>query len=122
MLTAMTEEDWTIVLRVFAASRSRRGDRGRDKPKFLEALTIPIKSRRRAPTRNMSGNPVSIQHEDVPAFFRNTLQGTGTHRTSGRQAQTLQRIALRCEKTAQNYGSFIALALGFILIKSVHTA
>jgi hypothetical protein len=30
--------------------------------------------------------------------------------------------ALRCEKTAQNYGSFVALALGFILIKSVHTA
>jgi hypothetical protein len=25
-------------------------------------------------------------------------------------------------KTAQNYGSFVALALGFILIKSVHTA
>ena len=25
MLTAMTEEDWKIVLRVFAASRSRRG-------------------------------------------------------------------------------------------------
>jgi hypothetical protein len=33
-----------------------------------------------------------------------------------------KRIALRCEKTAQNYGSFIALALGFILVKSVHTA
>jgi hypothetical protein len=31
-------------------------------------------------------------------------------------------IALRCEKTAQNYGSLVALALGFILIKSVHTA
>jgi hypothetical protein len=30
-----------------------------------------------------------------------------------------KRIALRCEKTAQNYGSFVALALGFILIKSV---
>ena len=28
MLTAMTEEDWTIVLRVFAASRSRRGELG----------------------------------------------------------------------------------------------
>ena len=27
MLTAMTEEDWTIVLRMFAASRSRRGDK-----------------------------------------------------------------------------------------------
>ena len=32
-----------------------------------------------------------------------------------------KRIALRCEKTACNYGSFVALALGFILIKSVHT-
>jgi transposase len=38
MLTTMTEEDWTIVLQVFAASRSRRGDKGRDDRKFLEAL------------------------------------------------------------------------------------
>jgi hypothetical protein len=28
-------------------------------------------------------------------------------------------IARRCEKTARNYASFVALALGFILIKSV---
>jgi transposase len=34
MLTAVTEEDWTIVLQVFDASRSRGGDKGRD----LEAL------------------------------------------------------------------------------------
>ena len=33
-----------------------------------------------------------------------------------------KRIALRCEKTAQNYGSFVALALTFIWIKSVHAA
>ena len=33
-----------------------------------------------------------------------------------------KRVALRCEKTAQNYGSVVALALGFILLKSVHTA
>jgi transposase len=33
-----------------------------------------------------------------------------------------KRVVLRCEKTAQNYGSIVALALGFILIKSVHTA
>jgi hypothetical protein len=33
-----------------------------------------------------------------------------------------KRIALRCEKTAQNYGSFVALAFGFILVKTVHTA
>ena len=40
MLTAMTDEDWTIVLRVFAASRSRRGDKGRNDRKFLEALQL----------------------------------------------------------------------------------
>ena len=38
MLTTMTEEDWTIVLKVFEASRSRRGDNGRNDRKFLEAL------------------------------------------------------------------------------------
>ena len=38
MLTTMTEEDWAIVLEVFEASRSRRGDKGRDDRKFLEAL------------------------------------------------------------------------------------
>lgn len=32
-----------------------------------------------------------------------------------------KRVALRCEKTARNYGSVVALALGFILAKSVHT-
>jgi hypothetical protein len=59
MLTTMTEEDWTIVLQIFEASRSRRGDKGRDDKNFLSAL---------------------------------------------------------------HYGSFVVLALGFILIKSVHTA
>src|ERR1039457_3336933 len=38
MLTTMTEEDWTIVLKVFEASRPRRGDKGRDDRSFLEAL------------------------------------------------------------------------------------
>lgn len=33
-----------------------------------------------------------------------------------------KRIALRCEKTAKNYASFVAIALAFIWIKSVHTA
>jgi transposase len=31
-------------------------------------------------------------------------------------------IALRCENTANNFRAFVGLALGFILIKSVHTA
>jgi transposase len=38
MLTRMTDEDWAIVLKDFQASRSRRGDKGRDDRKFLEAL------------------------------------------------------------------------------------
>ena len=38
MLTRMTDEDWAIVLQVFRACRSRRGDKGRDDRKFLEAL------------------------------------------------------------------------------------
>jgi transposase len=38
MLTRMTDEDWTIALEVFRAVRSRRGDKGRDDRRFLEAL------------------------------------------------------------------------------------
>ena len=38
MLTAMSEEDWDVVLMVFRACRSRRGDKGRDDRKFLEAV------------------------------------------------------------------------------------
>src|ERR671920_834210 len=38
MLTGMTEEDWATVLRVFAASCSRRGAKGRNDRRFLEAM------------------------------------------------------------------------------------
>ena len=38
MLTKMTDADWITVLKVFGASRSRRGDKGRDDKKFLSAL------------------------------------------------------------------------------------
>ena len=38
MLTAMTEENWAIALTVFRACCSRRGEKGRDDRKFLEAL------------------------------------------------------------------------------------
>jgi transposase len=38
MLTKMTDADWATVLPVFEASRSRRGDKGQDDRKFLEAL------------------------------------------------------------------------------------
>ena len=38
MLMRMTNEDWATVLEVFRACCSRRGDRGRDDRKFLEAM------------------------------------------------------------------------------------
>ena len=40
MLTRMTDEDWAVVLEVFAAARSRRGDKGQDDGRFLEALHL----------------------------------------------------------------------------------
>jgi transposase len=38
MLTGMSEQDWGVVLLVFRAALSRRGAKGRDDRKFLEAL------------------------------------------------------------------------------------
>src|SRR6202162_4776928 len=38
MLTQMSDADWEIVVAAFVAARSRRGDKGRDDRKFLEAL------------------------------------------------------------------------------------
>jgi DDE family transposase len=64
----------------------------------------------------LSGNP-------KPKFFAKVL-----YKARARIEQTMgkikrfKRIALRCEKTATNYASFLALVCGFILIKSVHTA
>ena len=58
-----------------------------------------------------------------PAFFPKAL-----YRARARIEQLVgklkrfKRIALRCEKTSQNFGSFVAFALGLIIAKSVHTA
>ena len=38
MLTRMTEADWAVTLEAVRAARSRRGDKGRDDRRFLEAL------------------------------------------------------------------------------------
>src|SRR4051812_44503360 len=67
--------------------------------------------------------PFKSSAKNRPAFFPKAL-----YRARARIEQLVgklkrfKRVALRCEKTAQNYGSFVALALGFILTKSVHRA
>ena len=38
MLTRMTDEDWENVVQAFRAVRWRRGDKGRNDRRFLEAL------------------------------------------------------------------------------------
>jgi transposase len=56
-----------------------------------------------------------------PAFFPKALyKARARIEQAVGKLKRFKRIALRCEKTASNYGSFVALALGFILIKSVH--
>jgi transposase len=67
--------------------------------------------------------PFKSTARNRPRFF-----ATALYRARARIEQTVgklkrfKRVALRCEKTAQNYGSIVALALGFILVKSVHMA
>jgi hypothetical protein len=62
--------------------------------------------------------PYRSNTKDMPAFFPKTLYKARARIAVGK-LKRFKRIALRCEKTAQNYGSFVALALGFIFIKSV---
>src|SRR5262245_46222812 len=124
----MTEADWSIILQVFRGSCSRRGDKGRDDRKFLEALlyfTVHNITWRALPAQFGNWNSVWKR------FWRLRRAGTFPkilYKARARIEQAVgklkrfKRIALRCEKTARNYASFLALTLGFILIKSVHTA
>ena len=67
--------------------------------------------------------PYKATAKSRPAFFAKAL-----YRARARIEQLIgklkrfKRVALRCEKTDRNFGSFVALALGFILAKSVHRA
>jgi transposase len=58
-----------------------------------------------------------------PAFFPRILyKGRARIEQGVGKIKRFKRIALRCEKTAQNFAAFISLACTFILVKSVHTA
>src|SRR3954463_15545321 len=67
--------------------------------------------------------PVKSSAKNRPAFFPKAL-----YRARARIEQLVgklkrfKRIALRCEKTNKNFLSFVAFALGLIIVKSVHTA
>ncbi len=57
------------------------------------------------------------------AFFPHTLyKGRARVEQGIGKLKRFKRVALRCEKTAQNFAAFVNLACSFILVKSVHTA
>jgi transposase len=63
--------------------------------------------------------PYTANAKERPTFFPNTLyRGRSRIEPTMGKLKRFKRIALRCEKTDQNYGSFVALALGFILINA----
>jgi hypothetical protein len=68
MLTTMTEQDWRIVLQVFQASRSRRGDKGQDDRRFLEALHYFVVGH----TTNFAASVVAVSN-DAPVRLRKLL-------------------------------------------------
>lgn len=65
--------------------------------------------------------PYRRNAKDRPRLFPK-----GLYRRRARTEQAIgkikrfKRIALRCEKTAENYAALIAFACGLILFKSVH--
>ena len=80
----------------------------------------------RAAARKRHALPV-IPHrrntKSIPTRFAQALyRGRARIEQAVGKLKRFKRIALRCEKTARNFGSFVALAAAFILVKSVHTA
>lgn len=66
--------------------------------------------------------PHKANEKEKPAFCANALyKGRARIEQAVGKIKRFKRIALRCEKTKRNFASFVALAAGFILVKSVHT-
>jgi transposase len=66
--------------------------------------------------------PYRSMAKNRPNFFPKQLyKGRARIEQAVGKLKRFKRIALRCEKTAQNYGALVAFACGLILIKSVHT-
>jgi transposase len=67
--------------------------------------------------------PFRKNTKTIPKTFAKALyRGRARIEQAIAKLKRFKRIALRCEKTKRNFGSFVALAAAFILIKSVHTA
>ena len=67
--------------------------------------------------------PHKANEKNEPAFFAKTLYKARARIEQGfGRLKRFKRVALRCEKTAQNFRSIVSFAAGLCLIKFVHTA
>jgi transposase len=65
--------------------------------------------------------PYRSNTKNKPAFFAKTLYKSRARiEQAFGKLKRFKRVAMRCEKSAQNYASFVAIACSVILIKSVH--
>ncbi|ASV84091.1 transposase DDE domain protein (plasmid) [Ochrobactrum quorumnocens] len=67
--------------------------------------------------------PYRSNRRNIPKHFATALyRGRARIEQMMGKLKRFKRVALRCEKTARNFRSIVAIASAFILIKSVHTA
>ena len=67
--------------------------------------------------------PHKANETNQPAFFAKTLyKARGRIEQGFGRLKRFKRVALRCEKTAENFRSIVCFAAGLCLIKFVHTA
>jgi len=112
MLTGMTKRDWTIVLDVFDAAQSSRGEPGHDDRRFLEAIHLKT---------DLDGNPLDF-HLTGGEASDSTQFVTSLDIGSDIRLKRFERVAMRCEKTHISTSAIISFACGLMLVKSVHRA
>jgi transposase len=67
--------------------------------------------------------PHKANEKNKPTFFARTLyKARGRIEQGFGRLKRFKHVALRCEKTAENYRSIVSFAAGLCLIKFVHTA
>ena len=66
--------------------------------------------------------PHKANEKNPPKFFAKALYKARARIEQGiGRLKRFKRVALRCEKTAQNFRSIVSFAAGLCLIKFVHT-
>jgi transposase len=67
--------------------------------------------------------PYKSNEKNQPAFFAKTLyKARGCIEQGFGKLKRFKRIALRCQKTAENFRAIVSFAAALCLIKVVHTA